>query len=170
MREPDEKQPDESQDWLPFRLGFGETATILTLINALFIFFVWVQLAYLFGGRANITIEGFTYAEYARRGFFELVTVAVLTFMLVLGLHWFSHRQTNGQTRWFNGLSSVMASLVLVLLASAFLRLQLYELTYGFDCGTQAVGDPLCTPQGRLKCWFSQKLRMSLVRNTQGLP
>lgn len=132
VREPDEKQPDESQDWLPFRLGFGETATILTLINALFIFFVWVQLAYLFGGRANITIEGFTYAEYARRGFFELVTVAVLTFMLVLGLHWFSHRQTNGQMRWFNGLSSLMAGLVLVLLASAFLRLQLYELTYGF--------------------------------------
>ncbi|MBP7998880.1 MAG: DUF4173 domain-containing protein [Chloroflexi bacterium] len=127
-----EKQPDDSLDWLPLRLGFIETTTILTLINALFIFFGWVQLAYLFGGRANITIEGFTYSEYARRGFFELVAVAILTLGLILGLHWFSHRETKGQTRGFNLLSSVLAGLVLLLLASAFLRLQLYELTYGF--------------------------------------
>lgn len=38
------------------------------------------------------------------------------------------------------------------------------------DCGTQAVGDPLCTPPGRLKCWFSHQLRISLDRYIQGLP
>lgn len=130
--ESEERQVNENQDAFPVGLGFGETTTVLSLVNALFIFFGWVQLAYLFGGRANITIEGFTYAEYARRGFFELVTVAVLTFGLVLGLHWFSRRETKRQTRLFNGLSSVMAGLVLILLASAFLRLQLYELAYGF--------------------------------------
>lgn len=127
-----EKSPDSEEDWLPFRLGFIEASTILTLVNGLFILFGWIQLAYLFGGRANISIEGFTYSDYARRGFFELVTVAVLTYLLVLGLHWFSHRETMGQRRVFNLLSSVMAGLVLVLLASAYLRLQLYELTYGF--------------------------------------
>lgn len=127
-----EKSPYPEEDWLPFRLGFIETSTILTLVNGLFILFGWIQLAYLFGGRANIGLEGYTYSDYARRGFFELVAVAVLTYLLVLGLHWFSHRETTGQRRIFNLLSSVMAGLVLVLLASAFLRLQLYELTYGF--------------------------------------
>lgn len=128
----DEKSPYPEEDWLPFRLGFIETSTILTLVNGLFILFGWIQLAYLFGGRDNIGIEGFTYSDYARRGFFELVTVAVLTYLLVLGLHWFSRRETTAQRGVFNLLSSVMSGLVLVLLASAFLRLQLYELTYGF--------------------------------------
>lgn len=127
-----EKSPYPEEDWLPFRLGFIETSTILTLVNGLFILFGWIQLAYLFGGRTNISLEGFTYSDYARRGFFELVTVAVLTYLLVLGLHWFSRRETTAQRGVFNLLSSVMAGLVLVLLASAFLRLQLYELTYGF--------------------------------------
>ena len=35
----------------------------------------------------NIDIAGFTYAEYARRGFFELVAVAVVTMGLLLVLH-----------------------------------------------------------------------------------
>ena len=32
----------------------------------------------------------------------------------------------------------------------------------GFDCGTQAVGAPLSTPPGRLKCGFGHQARMSL--------
>jgi hypothetical protein len=55
------------------RLGFIEAATLLISVDLLFLVFVWIQFAYLFGGRANITVEGYTYAEYARRGFFELV-------------------------------------------------------------------------------------------------
>lgn len=128
---PAEKSPDGPARPL-FSLGFIETAIILVLVNGLFILFGWIQMAYLFGGRANIRLDGFTYAEYARRGFFELVTVAVLTFILLTGLHWLSRRETVGQTRLFNGLGTVMAGLVLVQLASAFLRLQLYEQTYGF--------------------------------------
>ena len=127
-----EKSPDTDEDFRPFSLGFIESATIITLVNALFILFGSIQVAYLFGGLSNIRLDGFTYAEYARRGFFELVAVSVLTLVLVLGLQWLSRRESLRQTRLFNLLSSVMAGLVLVLLASAFLRLQLYELTYGF--------------------------------------
>ena len=48
-----------------------EVTILLISIDLLFLVFVWIQFAYLFGGQANITIEGFTYAEYARRGFLE---------------------------------------------------------------------------------------------------
>ncbi|MCI0393931.1 MAG: DUF4173 domain-containing protein, partial [Chloroflexi bacterium] len=76
--------PDFSQKVLEylrriFRLGLIEASTILTLVDALFLAFVWVQFIYLFGGLANISLEGFTYAEYARRGFFELVAVSMMT-------------------------------------------------------------------------------------------
>src|SRR5689334_4954296 len=40
----------------------------------------------------------------------------------------------------------------------------------GLDCGTQAVGVADSMPPGRLKCWLVHQLRMSLKRNTQGLP
>ena len=42
-----------------------------------------VQLRYLFGGAALVHVTaGLTYAQYARRGFFELVTVAALLLAL----------------------------------------------------------------------------------------
>ncbi len=114
------------------RLGFVEVATVLISVDLLFLVFVGIQFAYLFGGRANITVEGYTYAEYARRGFFELVAVSVLTLGLILGLRWLTRRETPRQARIFNGLSSLMVGLVLVILASAFQRLRLYEAAYGY--------------------------------------
>jgi len=114
------------------RLGFVEAATVLISVDLLFLVFVWIQFAYLFGGQANITVEGYTYAEYARRGFFELLAVSVLTLGLILGLRWLTRRETGRQVQVFNGLSSLMAGLVLVILASAFQRLRLYEAAYGY--------------------------------------
>ena len=114
-----------------FSLGLVEGATVLATVDLLFATFVGIQFAYLFGGEANITAQGFTYAQYARRGFFELVTVAVLSLGFVLGLHWLTRRQTPAQERLFNGLGSLLAGLVLVMLASAFYRLRLYEVAYG---------------------------------------
>ncbi|MEM9774578.1 MAG: DUF4153 domain-containing protein, partial [Chloroflexota bacterium] len=57
-------------------LGIIESATVLGLINLLFGGFVVIQFAYLFGGRRFIQLDGISYAEYARRGFFEMVVVA----------------------------------------------------------------------------------------------
>ena len=114
-----------------FALGFGETATILALVNLLFLAFCLIQAAYLFGGARNIGIEGFSYAAYARRGFFELVTTAVLALGLILGLNWLTRRETKRQLRRFNLLSSFTVALVLVMLVSAWRRMALYEAAFG---------------------------------------
>ncbi len=117
-------------------LGFTEAAVILTTVNTLFLSFVAVQFTYLFGGQANIRVEGrvggFTYSDYARRGFFELVTVAVMTLALVLFIHWLTTRNGRRQTRLFNALSTLMSGLVMVMLISAFQRLLLYEQAFGY--------------------------------------
>ncbi len=113
-------------------LGFIETATVLTLVNLLFLIFVAIQFAYLFGGHANIIEKGFTYAEYARRGFFELLAVSLLSLCLILGFQWLGRRETIRRRRIFGCLCSLMAGLVLVILASAFQRLRLYEAIYGY--------------------------------------
>ncbi len=69
----------------PF-LGFTEAAVVLAAVDVLFALFVAVQLRYFFGGEANITAAGYTYATYARRGFAELVFLALLTLGMILAL------------------------------------------------------------------------------------
>jgi hypothetical protein len=115
-----------------FGLGFVESGTILFLVNLLFAVFVGVQAAYLFGDPAQIELWGYTYAEYARRGFFELVTVAVLALGLILWLDWQTRRHLSWQTAVFKGLCSLTLLLVLVMLASAWHRLRLYEMAFGY--------------------------------------
>ncbi|HVF98420.1 MAG TPA: DUF4153 domain-containing protein, partial [Chloroflexia bacterium] len=132
---PNDEEPwDAGMDAVPTRvsIGFVEVTTVLVLVNALFLVFGLVQFAYLFGGESNISAAGLTYAEYARRGFFELVAVSVLTLGLILGMHHLTRRDTARQKLYFNGLGSLLVALVLVLLASAYWRLSLYEQAYGY--------------------------------------
>ncbi len=123
--------PKESRFLSPF-LGWTESSILLGSVNALFLFFVILQFRYLFGGQANIHETGFTYAEYARRGFGELVWVAILTLSLILTLHTISRRDTITRQRVFAALNSLLIVLVLIILASAYQRLILYEQAYGF--------------------------------------
>ena len=123
---------DEEKPWISRFLGFTETTIILGSVNLLFIAFVAVQFQYFFGGQANITLEGYTYAEYARRGFGELVVVALFSLMLFLGLSAISNRKTHTQRRVFSGLGIALVTLVTVILISSFQRLRLYEFAYGF--------------------------------------
>jgi hypothetical protein len=116
----------------PF-LGFTEAAVILGLVVVLFALFAVVQFQYFFGGQSNISLQGYTYSEYARRGFGELVAVAFFSLLLLLGMGAIVKRQ-GGAQRWvFSGLGIGMVALVGVMLYSAFQRLVLYEAAYGFS-------------------------------------
>jgi len=115
----------------PF-LGLLESGIVLGAVDLLFLVFVLFQVRYLFGGEANITAAGYTYSEYARRGFGELVTVAVLSLGMIMGLGYYGKRE-NERERWvFLGLSTALVALLGVILASALMRLLLYENAYGF--------------------------------------
>ena len=115
----------------PF-LGLTESGIILGAVNLLFLAFVILQFTYLFGGQENISVEGFTYAEYARRGFFELLAVAIISLILFYGLSLWTKRETTSQRWIFSGLGILLTGLVGVILVSGFTRLSLYEAAYGF--------------------------------------
>ena len=110
------------------RLGAVEALTVLVAVDALFGVFVALQLAYLFGGLDTMAAGGITYAEYARRGFFELVAVVCLSGCLVVGLHSFVAQRT----RAFVVAAVGLALLTAAVLASAALRLGLYQDAYGW--------------------------------------
>jgi len=129
----DEKLVGEDKSPIPAFLGFVEASIVLGSVVALFAVFVVIQFQYFFGGQANIHIEGYTYSEYARRGFGELVMVAFFSLLLLLGLSSVTRRETQTQRRVFKGLGITLVSLVIVMLVSAFNRLLLYESAYGFS-------------------------------------
>lgn len=111
--------------------AFGaDTATVtLLMIDALFAAFVVLQLAYLFGGRDTLDAAAVTYSAYARRGFFELIAVAVLVGGLLLGLELLVRDR---------GPRYVVAAVALLLLTgavlvSAYYRLDLYQRAYGWS-------------------------------------
>ena len=123
----------EEKTWVSPFLGFTESTIVLGSVVLLFIAFVVIQFQYFFGGQANISIEGYTYSEYARKGFGELVTVAFFSLLLWLGLGAITRRETESQRRTFSLLGVGLVGLVIVMLVAAFQRLGLYEAAYGFS-------------------------------------
>lgn len=128
------------EEWLPGPenprvkpfIGFIESAVVLGSVSLLFALFVAIQFRYFFGGVENITAEGFTYAEYARRGFGELVAVAFISLVLFLGFGSLTRRDLPLQRRIYSALGLFLVALVVVMLVSSYRRLQLYEDAYGF--------------------------------------
>lgn len=114
------------------RLSMIETGIVLGLVDALFAVFVLIQMRYFFGGADFIIDRGLTYAQYARRGFFELVAVSVLTLGLALWLNHITMRQERRDNIIFNALSFIVVGLTTVMLISASQRMYLYEEAYGF--------------------------------------
>jgi hypothetical protein len=110
------------------RLGSTEAVTVLVVLDLLFAGFVLVQATYLFGGKDTLDASGLTYAGYARRGFFELLAVAFMVGGLVLTLEAFVRRRTLA----YLASAIALAILTMVVLASAFLRLRLYQEAYGW--------------------------------------
>jgi len=115
-----------------FRLGATEMTVVLALLDLLFLAFVLVQLRYLFGGASLVEERThLTYAEYARHGFFELVTVAALVLPLLLLADWVRTRGRAGRDRLFQVLAGALILLLFVVMASALQRMRLYQREYG---------------------------------------
>ena len=132
-RSGDEKLLGEDKPIVPPFFGFAESAIVLGSVILLFFLFVIVQFQYFFGGNANIGVQGYTYSQYARSGFNELVTVAFFSLLMILGLSTITKRENNFQRRVYSGLSVALVGLVLVILTSAYQRLALAIDWHGFS-------------------------------------
>lgn len=113
-------------------LRFTSAATTLGALDLLFLVFVTLQIRWLFGGMAVITATtGLTIAEYARRGFFELVTASALVLPVLLVADWATLRDRPRERTAFRALALLLVAMVGVLLLSALQRMLLYVRTFG---------------------------------------
>ncbi len=125
-------KPDPLRPLFKGFLGSTETTVVLLSVNLLFAVFLVVQFRYFFGGSVNIAESGYTFSEYARRGFSELVAVALISLLLYMVLGAVARNGTGSSGKIFTILSTLLMGQVIVMLVSAFQRLLLYEDAYGF--------------------------------------
>ncbi len=106
--------------------------TVLIALNIVYLVFTVIQFSYLYGG-GNMTLPAsFTYAEYARRGFFELVAVTFINFIIVISCIKFVKRDNKKLVAIGNILFSALIIFTLNMLYSANFKMNLYESSFGY--------------------------------------
>ena len=114
---------------VPRNLDSVVVSIVLALVNILFAVFLFFQFKYLFGG-AEFVLEGnITFAEYARKGFFQLCWVVGLAAVMLLAIY--RSFVTHGRSWSVTILQSVLIGQVIVVAASALKRMNLYQSEFG---------------------------------------
>ncbi len=120
-----------------FTLGGIEISIVLGLINLLFLAFVIVQIPYLFGGMELVqNTPDFKLADYARRGFGELVMVAALVLPILLVSHWLLRKDSPINEKIYRVLAGMNIVLLFVIMISATQRLLLLTGNLGYGLTT----------------------------------
>ena len=110
------------------QVGLG---AFLAVICALYVLYLASQLAYFFSGFAGILPEGYTAAEYARRGFFEMTAVCAINLALLF-VCLLIVRKPEGRAPLSIRLMGLFICLFsLVLITTALSKMGLYINRYG---------------------------------------
>jgi len=107
-------------------------ATFLVSVNLLYAVFCWIQFSYLFAGAHGSLPQAFSYAEYARRGFFELAMITFANLMMAAGGIYSVRKGHGAANRFAQYMLTLLVVQSFIIVISAFTRLSLYEAFYGY--------------------------------------
>ncbi|MGX7677122.1 DUF4153 domain-containing protein [Plantactinospora sp. DSM 117369] len=114
------------------RLRRADWILPVALLDTLFAGFVAVQVTTLFGGSDHVLrTAGLTYAEYARRGFWQLLAVSLLTLLVIGAAARWAPRESRADRALVRILLGGLTLLSLVVVASALFRMDVYADAYG---------------------------------------
>ncbi|MDE6965334.1 MAG: DUF4173 domain-containing protein, partial [Lachnospiraceae bacterium] len=98
--------------------------TFTGLIALVYLVFCYIQIVYLFGGLGTLPSD-YTYASYAREGFFQLVFVCLINLMLVLIC-----MKRFRENKILKGILTFICACTYVMIASSTYRMLLYIQAY----------------------------------------
>lgn len=98
---------------------------ILTILNIFYFIFSMIQFTSLF---SNMNTNNLDYATYARQGFFQLMIISLINIVMMI-LAKVNKGDTSNYTK---GMSILILLFTIVILLSAFFRMNLYEKAYGY--------------------------------------
>ncbi len=114
------------------KVGIIEIGIVLGSLNLLFASFLAIQFRYLFGARDMVNAtSGLSYSEYARSGFFQLVWVAALALVVLLGADALLKKEGEREVTAYQWMGRGLVGMVFCVVASALLRMKLYTDQFG---------------------------------------
>lgn len=106
--------------------------TVLTVINIAYLLFTIIQFAYLYGGGFNALPQGYSYAEYARKGFFEVILVTCINLAIVILGRYLTKNSSEKINKIANGSYSLLIAFTFNMLFSASYKMNLYQQAFGY--------------------------------------
>ena len=103
----------------------------LWVLCTIYILFIFTQIAYFFSAFRNALPGGFTYAGYARNGFFQLAAVCFINLIFIVFELAFSRRENNNLTKSSKITASFLSLLTILLIITAFSKMAMYIGNFG---------------------------------------
>lgn len=126
-------------------------ASLLPVLAVYIIFFISQWQYYVSGFTGVLPVGVESYAEYARNGFFELCSVSIINFALMLAVTLFLKRNGNGGKAFLKAVSVIISVMTLVLIGTAMSKMYLYIDRFGL------------TEKRLLSSWFMVLLAIVFV-------
>ena len=120
----------------------------LTALNLIYVVYFLAQTTYFFSAFSDALPQSMTYAEYARRGFFELCAVSGINLGVIAAAHLLSKRE---KIKILHGETAAICIFTLALIATALSKMGMYINYYGL------------TQLRVYTCWFMVVLFMVFV-------
>ena len=98
---------------------------ILTILNIFYLIFSIIQFTSLF---SNMNTNDLDYATYARQGFFQLMMISFINIVMII----LAKVNKGDASNYTKGMSILTLLFTIVILLSAFFRMNLYEKAYGY--------------------------------------
>ncbi len=127
------------------QMKFVPAITVMTAVIPLiflYVVFFLSQWSYYVSGFTGVLPQDFSYAEYAREGFFQLCTVSVINLLVLAAVIVFMRRGSRGTRALFKAIAITLSLFTLVLIATAIAKLVMYINSYGL------------TPKRVYAAWF----------------
>lgn len=105
--------------------------TFAGIIGFTYLLFIAFQAKYLFSACLGILPESFTYAEYARQGFFELCGITAFNVLLLFFMNIFARTVTR-ENKVLSVINIAFSTVTILLLITAMSKMGMYITAYGF--------------------------------------
>lgn len=116
------------------KMRIAPAVTVVTaVLPVLFVYVVFFisQWKYYVSGFTGVLPKGFSYAEYAREGFFQLCTVSVINLVILTAVSLFLKRKEGKSSVLLEILAIVFSLFTLVLISTAVAKMMMYIDCYG---------------------------------------
>ncbi len=106
--------------------------SFLSAIGACYLLYLFSQLAYFFSAFSGFLPNGeITYAQYARKGFFEMCIIALINLFLVFVVLLVAKKKDGKVCHGIKALATFIAVFTLIIIATAISKMVLYIDVYG---------------------------------------